>query len=179
MNDIAKQQVTMHRDMFDRCRAAIENGYFLEAIFLEYAAIEGRLEVILGILGMPCNKYLEPKIRKKINVSDRIECLHYYRKNCSCFTTTKLPPNFFSSKGTLKKWIDNRNTYIHGLYKRAEVYTGRKNDSKRIAEEGYEYTRLLYNEARRLSRLAKNHPDILAESSRKCRKSKCQDKIEN
>ncbi len=39
------------------------------------AAIEGRLEVILGILGAPCNKNADPVERRKVNISHRINCL--------------------------------------------------------------------------------------------------------
>ena len=44
---IENKQVEMHKNFFDKCHVAIENGFFLEAVFIEYAAIEGRLEIIL------------------------------------------------------------------------------------------------------------------------------------
>lgn len=52
MNEEQEKQVKMHRDLFDRCNAAIENKCYLEAVMLEYAAMEGRFEVMLGVLGM-------------------------------------------------------------------------------------------------------------------------------
>ena len=48
------KQVSMHKNFFDKVDAAIEGGFYLEAVFREYAAIESRLEALLGVLGAPC-----------------------------------------------------------------------------------------------------------------------------
>ena len=65
----------MHKNFFDRCENAIENEFYMEAILMEYAAIESRLEVILGLVGMPCNKFIEDNERKKVQISHRISCV--------------------------------------------------------------------------------------------------------
>ena len=73
MSDITEQkkmQVEMHTDFFDTVDDAIENGFYLEAIFREYAAIESRLEVILGVLGSPCGKKVLPDGRARSSVGD-------------------------------------------------------------------------------------------------------------
>ena len=79
MSDITEQkkmQVEMHTDFFDTVDDAIENGFYLEAIFREYAAIESRLEVILGVLGSPCGKKVLPDYKRKdVKISHRIECV--------------------------------------------------------------------------------------------------------
>ena len=90
MNEIQSKQVEMHKNLFDRCQAAIEGQFYLEAMFLEYAAIEGRLEVILGLLGTPCDKNLEGELRHRVNISDRIQCLKKARKSLPVFEKTKL-----------------------------------------------------------------------------------------
>ena len=61
-NEERKQASKMHMSFFDKSRLAIEEGYYLEAVMYEYAAIEGRLEVICGLLGCPCNKELDSSI---------------------------------------------------------------------------------------------------------------------
>ena len=38
------------------CEYVIQNGYYLEAILMEYAAIESRLESVCGVLGLPCGQ---------------------------------------------------------------------------------------------------------------------------
>lgn len=86
----------MHQNFFDRCEKAIENDFYMEAILIEYAAIESRLEVMLGLIGMPCNKFLEASERKKIQISHRISCAKKFRKNSSLFENTKLSNKFLT-----------------------------------------------------------------------------------
>ena len=155
----------MHKNFFNRCEAALNNQFYLEAIFLEYAALESRLESILGILGAPCNKTLDPNQRNKVNISRRIECLKRIRRNNPIFEKTKLPLNFFYKKADLCKWITTRNRYIHGLDKNELEYTSRIAGAKACAEKGYELCRLLYNEAKRLNRLRKSKPELFENSS--------------
>lgn len=50
---LSEKQRVMHKDMFDKVKNALQNGFYFEALFLEYSAIEGRLEVISGLLSMP------------------------------------------------------------------------------------------------------------------------------
>ena len=157
MNDIQAKQVEMHCDFFDRCRLAIDSRFYLEAIFLEYSAIEGRLEAILSILGAPCHKHLSKEEASKINISHRIKCFKKIKKISEIFKSSKLPSDFFSK---LLKWIDKRNSYIHGLYKSEIDYKGRLEGGKSMAEQGLEFARLLYNEAKRLSRLRKTKPEL-------------------
>lgn len=162
----------MHTDFFDRCESAIQNGFYFEAIIMEYAAIESRLEVICGVLGFPCGK--DCKCRKDIMIGSRIDCLRKYRcDNVAIFTKSKLPLTFFTEKGVLKKWISKRNRIVHGLYKDEIKYSGRIQESKSLAEKGLEYTRLLYNEAKRIRRMKKNHPFILENGIIACENKKC------
>ncbi len=152
------KQVQMHRNFFDRCCYAIENGYYLEAILMEYAAIEARLEALCGVLGLPCGKSC--RCRKDIKISSRIDCLRSYRNNnTSVFQKTKLPQNFFSEKGILRKWIQKRDRIVHGLYKDELKYTERFQGSRELAQNGYEYCKLLYNETKRIRRLKASHPE--------------------
>ncbi len=146
-------QRNMHKDFFDRCQFAIDHGFYMEAILLEYAAIEARLEVILGMLGAPCNKFLDDNIRKNINISHRIKCLKQFRDSGNLFANTNLSNGYFKK---LEKWIDGRNRYIHGLYKSEIKYNARLSGAKEMATKGLEYSRLLYNEAKRIRRLYNN-----------------------
>lgn len=145
-------QRDMHKNFFDRCQLAIDNGFYMEAILMEYAAIEARLEVILGMLGLPCNQFLDHKDRKDICISHRIACLKKIKRASMTFEKSKLPKKYFE---TLEKWIRTRNGYIHGLYKSEVQYKTRMKDSKETAEKGFELCRLLYNEANRIRRMIK------------------------
>lgn len=165
----ALKQIEMHMDFFDKTTFAIENGYYLEAIFREYAAMEGRLEILLGVLGAPCNKHMPFNQRKDIKISHRITCLSKYYKNTTGIGKTKLTPHFFES---LKKWTDSRNIYIHGLYKNEIQYRERCEQCKRMAEEGLLLTRMLYNEVKRIRRYLKNHTETKLTTNCMCRVKK-------
>ena len=169
------RQVDMHRDFFARAENAIANRFYLEAVFLEYAAIESRLEVLLGILGMPCNKTRDVAVRARVKISDRVECLRYcYCKNEPFFKKPHIDSKFFNEKGPLMTWIKGRNTFIHGLYKNADLYNTRTNkECKELAEKGLKYAQILYNEAKRMNRLLKSHPERIENLTRKCCNSKC------
>ena len=157
MND-ENRSVAMHKNFFDRAKTARDSGFYLEAVFLEYAAIEGRLEVMCGLFGCPCNKELDPNDRKSIKVSHRIQCLKaIYQTHPACINRdTNIDSTYWKN---LKQWVRYRNVFVHGLYKRAEEYVTRRNDAQVLAEQGYEYTRLLYNEVKRIRRLNHNHSE--------------------
>ena len=164
-----QKQQRMHQDFFDRCSEALEHKFYLEAILMEYAAIEARMEILLGLLGLPCNKFQDDQVRKSVQISHRIQCANKLRKSSAVFEKTKLSKKFFEKLGS---WVNKRNEYIHGLYKNELKYSSRMADAKNYAEQGYESCRLLYNEVNRLKRLRKTHPeqfdDLLVCSAAKC-----------
>lgn len=173
------KQQKMHCDFFVSTRNAIENGMYLEAIFKEYAAIEGRLEVILGLLGYPCNQFLDDKKRQRVQISDRVECLKkIYNKKDNRTIKNKLPECFFTKNGVVTKWIKERNAYIHGLYKNGEDYQKRLYKSREIAESGMKIADYLYKEANRLKRIKKDNPELFQGCFRCPGKECCIDKKE-
>jgi len=161
---LKQKQVDMHKNFFDDCNCAIENGFYLEAIFLEYAAIESRLEIMCGLLALPCNKDLPANVRKDIAISHRIECIKRVRnKNSEIFKRSKLDKGFFKDNGVLAEWIKTRNMFIHGLYKNAGDYKARKRKFEELAIKGEKLARALYNEVSRLRRLLKSHPELFVD----------------
>ncbi len=151
-----KKQCEMHKSFFERCKLAIDSGFYMEAILIEYAAIESRMEVLMGIIGLPCNQFIEDAKRKSVQISHRIHCAKTIR-NSAPFEKTKLPQNYFEQLDT---WIDKRNRYIHGLYKDEIKYSQRMSGAKQLSENGLKYCHLLYNEVNRLKRLKRNRPEI-------------------
>lgn len=168
-NSNGELQRLMHKNFFDRCNFAIEQGFYMEAILMEYAAIESRMEILLGIIGLPCNKYLPDETRKKIQISHRLKCANKLRREASVFENTKLNVNFFNK---VSEWTEKRNEYIHGLYKSEIKYSQRIKDAKGFSEKGLEYCRLLYNEVNRLKRLKEKHPELFY-SNIVCKFNKC------
>ena len=163
-----RMQFAMHKNMFDRCQLAIANAFYLEAIFIEYAAIESRLEVLLGILGAPCNRYLLTEQRNKFNISQRLKCLKRLFANHAIFGKSKLNSNYFTQ---LKKWLESRNKFVHGLLKNEAEYEKRVLN-KTFAENGLKLCRLLYNEVNRIKRLLKKHPELFINIST-CENKEC------
>ena len=163
----------MHKSYFDKAKQAQDQGFFLEAVFLEYSAIEGRLEVICGLLGCPCNKELEAQLRKNIQISHRIQCLKkIYKRHPACdMSKAKLSRTEWDK---LQAWIKERNTYVHGLFKRPKEYTERIDHLQKMACEGYRITDILYKEAKRLRYLSKHHIEMMAFEEPRCRSGKCQ-----
>lgn len=170
--EIRDYSVGVHKNFFDRAKTAIDNGYYLEAVMYDYAAIEGRLEVICGLLGCPCNKDLDPITRSNIKISHRIQCLKaLYRKHPACVnSTTKISNDFWNR---LSQWTKNRNIYVHGLYKRPELYEQRLSERRKLADEGLELARLLYNEAKRIRRLEHDHPERMIFNEQRCKGKNC------
>lgn len=160
MNENQKLQYSMHKDFFERCNCAIRNGFYMEAIIMEYAAIESRLEILLGIVGLPCNKFMDDSSRKNIKISHRVFCANHMLMNSTVFHNTKLNKKFFDK---LSIWITKRNQYIHGLYKNELRYSQRIAQAKEFAEKGYEYCSILYNEVNRVKRLCKRNPQCIDE----------------
>lgn len=172
MTENEKKQVEMHRNFFVQCESVIQKGYYLEAILMEYAAIESRLESICGVLGFPCGKMCNNK--QDIKISSRIECLRVYRnKSITIFSKSKLPKNFFTKNGELRLWIKKRDCRVHGLFKNEEEFEKRIEENEELARQGYEYAKLLYNEAKRIRRLRKNHNDVFASAVAACKRNNC------
>ena len=156
---ISEQQRRMHKNFFDHCSDAIEQGYYLEAILMEYAAMEGRLETVLGVLGAPCNNKLPPKERNKFQISHRVACLKKLLKNEEIADNSKLSSSYFKD---LEKWLEKRNRYIHGLYKNEIKYSSRMCD-KKFAKDGYDLCDMLYAEVNRIKRLKKKRPELFTD----------------
>ena len=162
-------QRDMHKNFFDRCQIALDNGFYMEAIFMEYAAIEARLEVILGILGLPCNQFISDNERRSINISCRINCLKEFVKTSKVFEKSKLTNKELSN---IESWIGFRNQCVHGLYKNEIRYKTRMKDTKQRAEKGLELSRLLYDEAGRLRRIYKKE-NAIYRTEITCKSDRC------
>ena len=149
-NNLSEKQRVMHKDLFDKIKYAVDNGFYLEAIFLEYSALEGRLEIMSGVFSLPCNKNLEPNVRKAINISQRIECLKKtYKSADELFEKTYLNNKFWNN---IENWIVKRNTYVHGLLKNAVDYNSRLFQTKELAKTGFDLVSIIYKEVNRIKR---------------------------
>ncbi len=97
-----------YKEQFKRLKKAIDNKFYLEAIFIEYAIIEDRAESIL--------RYENNEIK-----SDSFVSIDRKLKRISKLSENKksLPHRYFSDGiiNEILKWKENRNKMIHALMK--------------------------------------------------------------
>lgn len=148
----------VHQDFFDRCSLAIESGFYLEAIFMEYAAIEGRIKVITSIIQRPCGICENKNITNRIGLFNKLFCLkEYVTLRGEIFKDSKLTK---AKVNRMLEWCTSRDQRIHAYYTDTEKYETTKKHNQKLAKQGYEYASLLYEEAKRLRALKKRRPEL-------------------
>ena len=155
----------VHKDFFDRCQFAIDQGFYLEALAMEYSAIEGRVKVIMSIIGMPCSLCEDTSITYEIGLTKKLGCLRQYLQNDVIFGNSKLTPTTITK---IRDWCSSRNERMHRLYADVEKYEKLMGRNKKYAEKGLEYAKLLYKEANRLKYMSKHHPEKLENIKFEC-----------
>ena len=126
-----------YREQFKRLNSALNNGFCLEAMFIEYAIMEDRTESILRHADkweayLRSRKGREPTIDSKIRY---IQKLAEEKKS--------LPNKYLSSDllDRLLTWKEDRNRLIHALLKQQLEH----NEIRTLAEQG----KLLVDELRK------------------------------
>jgi len=99
-----------YKEQFKRLNKAINNNFYLEAMFIAYAIMEDRLESILSYEGNEINSKNFVSINKKLQKVKRIA----ERKN-------SLPARYFSDSliDEILEWKEKRNKLMHALMKQA------------------------------------------------------------
>ena len=104
------QKYVNYKEQMGRLKKAMNYGFYLEAIFIEYAIIEDRLESILRHSGRWSAKFDEdpPTINKKLNIVDELA-----RRKKS------FPQKYFNQEliSEIRDWKEYRNKIIHALLK--------------------------------------------------------------
>lgn len=127
-----KQKNLKYADLMDKLKKSINNEFYYEAIFIEYAIFEDRTESLL--------KHAKYKI---IDIDGRNFSLQ--NKLNKIMNNTKFQDKYVKKHITnellfkLDNWRKKRNKMIHDLIKCE--YTN--DDIKKIALEGYELTKKL------------------------------------
>ncbi len=148
-----------YRTQFQRLKRAMSNEFYLEAIVIEYAIMEDRVESILSYEGnkiIPRNERENISIMKKIN---RIVTLAQQKNSLIGRYFAINLKNKINLMEEMKKWIDNRtpvkrnsvcrNNIIHHLL---EIITTTE-DLGEIAEKGNILCRDLTNRANNYKRM--------------------------
>lgn len=125
------QKYANYREQMSRLNKALNARFYLEAIFIEYAVMEDRLESVLRHSGK-----WNPKPDEHISI-DR-KC-----RNVAKLAEEKkgLARRYFSAELTdgILEWKEKRNKMIHALLKQS-LHT---EDLQSIAEEGHQLVKTL------------------------------------
>ena len=127
------QKYENYRMQMGRLKKALTNGFYLEAIFIEYSVIEDRTSAILrygGYKAKARNKGEEPTLISKLN---KISEVARNKKS--------LEHKYFSSEliEDIRSWKENRNALIHNLINQQTT----AEELKECAEKGSELCKLL------------------------------------
>ena len=135
------QKQLNYREQFKRLDKALNNNFYLEALFIEYAIMEDRTESILRYEGN------EIKVKEGSFISinrklDKIKKIAEQRKS--------LPERYFSDNliECIQLWKDERNRMIHALMKQSLT----TEELTELALEGKILCRQLCNKANNYKR---------------------------
>ena len=135
------QKQLNYREQFKRLDKALNNNFYLEALFIEYAIMEDRTESILRYEGN------EIKLKEGSFISinrklDKIKKIAEQRKS--------LPERYFSDNliECIQLWKDERNRMIHALMKQSLT----TEELTELALEGKVLCRQLCNKANNYKR---------------------------
>lgn len=127
------QKYANYREQMGRLKKALAYQFYLEAVFIEYAIMEDRLESVLRHSGK-----WNPK-------PDQFVSINIKRKKVAKLAEEKkgLAHKYFSVELTdsIEKWITDRNQLIHALMKQS-LHT---EDLSELAEQGQDIVKTLCN----------------------------------
>ena len=132
-----------YRIQFQRLKKAMDNAFFLEAIFIAYAIMEDRTESILAYEGnqiVPKNERefisFKRKCNKKVKLAERKGSIigRYFYDDLMAKTM---------------EWVNGRNSVIHALLKKNTT----KEELKSFAEQGEALCKKLRNRTNNYKRM--------------------------
>lgn len=123
-----------YKEQNERLKKALNNHFYLEAVFIEYSILEDRLESIL--------RYENNTIKSKdyVSIDKKINKVNTIAREKKGLAKKYFSPEFMES---IKEWKEKRNPLIHSLMKRPNS----TEEIRAVAEEGY----ILQKELCRLS----------------------------
>lgn len=135
-----------YREQFKRLNKAVNNQFYLEAIFIEYCIMEDRTESVLRHAGK-WEAYLKKRGRYGPSIDSKIKYIqNFARENGT------LLHRYFSDDllDEILVWKDKRNDLVHVLFKQKLSTI----ELASFAEEGKRMTELLRNRATNFRRAA-------------------------
>lgn len=129
------QKYENYKEQFKRLKKALENGFNLEAIFIEYALIEDRTESVLKHSDK-WDAYLKSRKGREPNIDSKIKYIQKMAEN-----KKDLSHKYFSDDvlSEILVWKDERNRLIHALLKQQLAH----NEISNLAIKGNELVKEL------------------------------------
>ena len=127
------QKYANYTEQMGRLKKAMANGFYLEAIFIEYAVLEDRLESVLRHSGS-----WNPKPNEHISIYRKVRLVQKLAEQKKCLASRYYTPEL--TDGILV-WKEDRNAVIHMLLKQ-HLHT---EDLLSIAERGQALAKLMCN----------------------------------
>lgn len=121
------QKYESYKAMHENLSKAMKNGFFYEAIFIEYAILEDRFSSVLRHAGIP---YMNNKGRD-VAITEKIKRIRNSKELSGKFYKDRLTEKLLDE---LVGWLGERNDLIHHLAKLPYD----SESVKHIAETGYE-----------------------------------------
>ena len=135
-----------YREQFKRLKTALNNGFNLEAMFIEYAITEDRTESILRHAGK-WEAYLKSRKGREPNIDSKIKYIQKLAEQ------KKTLANRYFSDDLLDRvlvWKEDRNRLIHALLKQQLKHE----EVKSLAAQGKILADMLRNRAGSFNRAA-------------------------
>lgn len=137
--EVSEKYLT-YKAMKENLKRAIASEFYYEAIFIEYAILEDRLESLLRHAGLNDTD----KNGRNFSYSKKLEKIRSNERFQEKFTRQKMTPDFLDE---LKLWSEKRNKLVHALAK-----TPYNNTSiKEIALEGNALVIMLDNKVKSIN----------------------------
>ena len=137
MNDVVsnRKKYENYREQLGRLNKALKEHFYLEAIFIEYAILEDRLEAVLRHAGC-----WHPKEGRHVSIDAKTKKVADLAREKKNPAHRYFPPEL--TDGILA-WKEKRNTLIHALLKQ-EIHS---EDLLAAAEEGLLLTKTMCSKA--------------------------------
>lgn len=141
------QKYENYKEQMRRLKKALNAEFYLEAIFIEYAILEDRIESMLR----HSNKFNPDKYNTLNMELNRLQNMQRQKNS--------LVGRYFSDElfDKIRKWKDERNQLIHALMKQ-DLHT---EDLKTLADEGQEMIKTVSNKASLYNKYLSRHPELI------------------
>ena len=138
------QKFSNYKEQFKRLNKALNNEFYLEAIFVEYAIMEDRTESILRHAGK-WDAYLKKRGRYQITLDSKLNYILNFAREKDSMLNKYFGDDFLYE---MLEWKDARNKLIHALLKQ-DLTT---EDIREFAYTGEIMTKELRNRATKYRR---------------------------